>query len=196
MPDRARPEDAIGAHSVGPHRAGPDRARAVVGPGGPFGILYPPVRLQVRIRFQGGCRVPCIYPRAALTSAPPRFRPLPRASLPATPRHTGRRRSIVPSRSGGNPKHKSPSNPAPGWQRCAPGPRTASPAARSSWRTAACELRPSPYRLPAVQCKSKKAGFLARLTRLLRRVGGTAGAGFPRRPVLARCRTSASWRTS
>ncbi|RCV11669.1 hypothetical protein SETIT_2G205200v2 [Setaria italica] len=98
---------------------------------------------------------------------------------------THRTKAIVPSRSGGNPKHKSPSTPRrPGWQRCAPGPRTASPAARSSGRTAACEPRPRPYRLPVVQCSrssSRKAGFQARLPRLLRRVsgrtGGNAGAG-------------------
>jgi hypothetical protein len=39
-PNTARHEVAIGPNSVGPHRAGPDRARAVLGPGGPFGILY------------------------------------------------------------------------------------------------------------------------------------------------------------
>jgi hypothetical protein len=35
-------ETSIGPYSVGPHRAGPNRARAVLGPGGPFGILYYP----------------------------------------------------------------------------------------------------------------------------------------------------------
>jgi hypothetical protein len=39
MPDTARHEEPIGPHSVGPRRAGPDRARAVLGSGGPFGIL-------------------------------------------------------------------------------------------------------------------------------------------------------------
>jgi hypothetical protein len=39
-PDTARHEESIGPHSVGPNSVGPFRARAGLGPGGPFGILY------------------------------------------------------------------------------------------------------------------------------------------------------------
>jgi hypothetical protein len=40
MPDTTRHEEPIGPHSVGPLSVGPFRARAGLGPGGPFGILY------------------------------------------------------------------------------------------------------------------------------------------------------------
>jgi hypothetical protein len=42
-PDTARHEESTGPHSAGPLSAGPFRARAGLGPGGPFGILYPQV---------------------------------------------------------------------------------------------------------------------------------------------------------
>jgi hypothetical protein len=72
-PDTARHEESIGPHSVGPNSAGPFRARAGLGPGGPFGILYPPVIVySYRRRPERAC-VPRPAARADVRVSPPPF---------------------------------------------------------------------------------------------------------------------------